>query len=577
MIPFFVAEGASVTVLRTLASSAFGSYSLTPPEGIEVEDIHDFEAPGNELGYVASLNSGRRVGGLARRFVRSDVSVTAADPSDPDVIPESDVDMVLTRAAAQVSSDFFLESDIPKAGLGPWVPFVDFKVGDMARIDVWGDIVALPVTRIEPIISDHSIVDWTVHVGGQLVSDEDARMVENEALQKAFIQDRRELADLGVATTKAVAEASSKAESAQDTADGAQSSADRAQGSADEAGHMAAGLAHPEDSLVPHSDTNGAPYWAGSVDAPAEWTEDDGPPGYEPSGELHTATWYEYSDASSHRGDAAFMELSDRVDYKVGVWAKAPDGHPDARAGFRLVDEDGEQCIERWRRWTPRGEWQSGDAVYIFPDQEDGWYRYEYVVRLKPGAKKARVSIAAGGEYGSPLLNRLSMAVRNVPKEDMDAFQSKQIAENNAILGTLEEHQLQLSKIQQMVVGSTYSYIDYQIPSQGVGYNTFHEIYSLTPAVDIVYDIYYRVGWDAASHDDYSLSIWINGAERYYYRSNNLGPLFPWEDGYRRAWMTRNGVRLNAGDTISFRVWSNAGASSQRRVRDGVINMSQVT
>lgn len=215
-IPYFTADSARVTILRPLASSAFGSYTLTLPEGIDLEDVHDFEAPGNELGHVSTLTRARRVGGLARRFVRADVAVTAADPSDPYVFPESNVDAVLTESATRVSSEFFLESDITKAGLGPWVPFVDFQVGDKARVNVWGVIVTLPITRIEPIISDHDVVDWLVHLGGQLVSDDDAREVENETLRKAFLQDRRELAGIE-GQVKAV---DKKAEAAKFTADG---------------------------------------------------------------------------------------------------------------------------------------------------------------------------------------------------------------------------------------------------------------------------------------------------------------------------------------------------------------------
>lgn len=228
--PYFVADAASVTVLRSLASSVFGKYSLNVPEGINLEDVHTFGAPDNELAYVGSLTK-RRVGGLCRRFVRADVTVTAADKTDPDWVAESDVDEVLQEAAERVASDFFLESDISRAGLGPWIPYEDFMVGDRANIALWGRRVELPVTRIDPVISDHSVVDWKIHVGGQVVSDEDARLAENALVQKALVNDRRELVGLA----KQVAKAADKAESAQTSADAAQSSADGAQATANEA------------------------------------------------------------------------------------------------------------------------------------------------------------------------------------------------------------------------------------------------------------------------------------------------------------------------------------------------------
>lgn len=212
-MPYLVADAAQVTVLRSLAAAAFGKYSLTVPDGVDMADIHTFAAPGNELGYVADLQT-ERVGGMARRFVRADVAVKSINPGDPTWTPESNVDAVLREVEERVASDFFLESDITIGGLGDWVPFVDFEVGDPVRVEIWGRVVVLRVTRIEPIISDHSIVDWRVHVGGQLVSDEQARLVENESIRRAVVEDRRELAGLESQVGQAVADASSAKASA---------------------------------------------------------------------------------------------------------------------------------------------------------------------------------------------------------------------------------------------------------------------------------------------------------------------------------------------------------------------------
>ncbi|MBE7338131.1 hypothetical protein [Corynebacterium aurimucosum] len=216
--PYLVADSASVTILRSLASTAYGTYSLSVPEGVNIEDIYTFAAPGNEIGYVASLGS-KRVGGMFRRFIRADVAVTAADASNPDWGPASDVDEKLQEAAERTSGDFFLESDITIVGLGPWVPFVDFDLGDLVHVEIWGQAVLLPVTRIEPIISDHDIVDWKVHVGGQLIDDNDAREAENATIYKALIEDRRNLAGLSSQVSKAVAD-SSKALAVATDADG---------------------------------------------------------------------------------------------------------------------------------------------------------------------------------------------------------------------------------------------------------------------------------------------------------------------------------------------------------------------
>lgn len=234
MLPYFVADQAKVTVLRPLASSAFGKYLLTLPEDVGVEDVHKLSAPGNELGFVAAL-SRRRVGGMARRFVRADVSVKAVDARSEDWIPSSDVHSVLAEAKGRVSADFFLESDISLAGLGDWRPFVDFQLGDNARVEIFGMVVVMAVTRIEPKISDHSENDWLVHVGAQLVSDDQARLAANEVLRRAVVENLKELAGVSAQASWAVsaaADASSVAAGAQSTADAAQSVAAKADGKA---------------------------------------------------------------------------------------------------------------------------------------------------------------------------------------------------------------------------------------------------------------------------------------------------------------------------------------------------------
>lgn len=190
--PYLIADSAQVTVLRSLASTAFGEYGLSLPEGVDLEDLYEVAAPGSELAYVSSLGS-RRVGGMFRRFVRADVSVTA---QGEDMVPASDVERVLDEAAKRVSGDFFLESDISKAGLGPWEPMVDFQVGDIVNVEIWGRVVPLAVTRIEPKRTEHSDMDWAVHVGGQLLSDADARLAQNAEIYSAVVSDRRELAGL---------------------------------------------------------------------------------------------------------------------------------------------------------------------------------------------------------------------------------------------------------------------------------------------------------------------------------------------------------------------------------------------
>ena len=229
--PYLIAESPQVTVLRSLASTAFGKVSVTLPEGVEMGGIFTPSAPGNELGYVAALDSKKRVGGMFRRFVRADVSITAKGAP----APASDVEQVLDEAAKRTSGEFFLESDITLAGLGDWVPLQDFQVGDLVDVEIWGMVVPMRVTRIEPIVSDHSVVDWRVHVGGQLVSDEDALLAANATIHRVLVEDRRDLAGLSERVVAAQSAADAAGESAR-VADGkakaAQATADDADGKA---------------------------------------------------------------------------------------------------------------------------------------------------------------------------------------------------------------------------------------------------------------------------------------------------------------------------------------------------------
>lgn len=211
-MPYFVATAPKVTVLRSLASTAFGVRKVDYPEGVDPPEL-DHES--HEPGYVAALQ-GKRVGGFARRFIRADVEIIAAGG---EAVPFSDVERVLDDAAKRTSGEFFLETEVTQAGLGPWVPFVDFQVGDLARVEVFGTPVVLPVTRIAPGVDDAGHESWTVHLGGQLVSDEQARLAESEQIRRNVDESWRELANVKAEAAKAHARAEQAEKRAVEEAD----------------------------------------------------------------------------------------------------------------------------------------------------------------------------------------------------------------------------------------------------------------------------------------------------------------------------------------------------------------------
>lgn len=577
MPPVVVDEG-DVTVLRRMAAYTWGRYSVTWPEGFEPPEL----APDRELGFVAKLPAPEG-GRFSRRFVRADAEVDAANGY-------SNVEQVLDEAEERTGGDVFFERDITTAGLGRLVPRVHFDIGDIIPVRIWGRVIHLPVTSIDEVSEVGDRAGWRVHVGGQLISDRDALEAGTSELERVIAQERRERVD-GDAAVMGVAEGAQQVSSTLD--DDLDRSVEVVAGElglpvpekehrlevslgevlaqAIEATQVVQGLAFPRASIVP-SDFNGRPWWAvgASFNRYSQPPTEAAPSGFSD---------YSYSDFRPDAGagvEAAYIRISDKVDYKIALWMRA-DSAGD-RTYVRLVDEAGASCVERWQRWRPeQGDWVSGHEVELVPDTDEpgGWERYEYVVRLKPGTRSVRVSLAPGSA-GSPLVNRLAMSVLNRPQEETDREQDDQLVRITEVSQRLEDTVSRLGRLQNMVIGNTHSNIDYEVQPTDAPRDTFVTVYTFTTAIDIVYNIYFRIGWDNADYNIYRLSIAINGVETYWSQKGRLGPLLPWEDSYREMSITRDGVRLSEGDTITFRVWSGAPQPSQRRVRGGVVNMAQV-
>lgn len=208
-----IADGGELTVLRSLASHAWGQWRVEWPESVP-EDQRPQLAEDREHGYVAALD--REVGRLGRRFVRADVAITAAEYGpDGTMLPHSgasDVEEKLDAAATRTDGDAFFEREITREGLGRLVPHRDFDVGDVVPVSIWGRVMEQPVMAIEAVSEAGAVVDWRVNVGGELLADDAARRRANEEIERAIAQERRE-------RTKDVSQVSAAAESARETAD----------------------------------------------------------------------------------------------------------------------------------------------------------------------------------------------------------------------------------------------------------------------------------------------------------------------------------------------------------------------
>lgn len=215
-----VADGGEMTVLRDLAAFSYGRWSVDWPESVpdeqrpELPDDRDF-------GYASKLK--RDPGVFGRRFVRADVSIKAQDfDKAGKPIPftgESDVEETLDDAAKRTDGDVFFEREITRAGLGALVPRVDFDVDSVVPVLIWGKTIPSPVTSIENVVEAGAVVDYRVHVGGQLLQDDAARERANREVERTIAQERRE-------RVKAVSKAQSTATSAKGTADAAKRKAD---------------------------------------------------------------------------------------------------------------------------------------------------------------------------------------------------------------------------------------------------------------------------------------------------------------------------------------------------------------
>ncbi|MDV2420229.1 hypothetical protein RAE03_10685 [Corynebacterium tuberculostearicum] len=188
-----IADGGEMTVLRDLAAFSYGRWSVDWPESVpdeqrpELPDDRDF-------GYASKLK--QDPGRFGRRFVRADVTIKAQDFDDAGKpIPfsgESDVEETLDDAAKRTDGDVFFEREITRAGLGALVPRVDFDVDSVVPVLIWGKTIPSPVTSIEDVVEQGAVVDYRVHVGGQLLQDDAARERANREVERTIAQERRE-------------------------------------------------------------------------------------------------------------------------------------------------------------------------------------------------------------------------------------------------------------------------------------------------------------------------------------------------------------------------------------------------
>lgn len=212
-IPPLLADGGDMTVMRFVASHAFGKISVTLPEGVEAEESDLDQA------YSYKLRGGE-VPPFGRRFIRADLDIDAENVT-------STVEEVLDDVTNRTAGEALFQRDFTRAALGRLELGVDFNVGDLVPVRRWGRILENQlVTAADDLSTPDNPFGVRVHVGGQLIREPAPLAQKNRDIAREIAQERKER----LAQVKAVDQ---KATNAQSTAENAESVADSARSDLD--------------------------------------------------------------------------------------------------------------------------------------------------------------------------------------------------------------------------------------------------------------------------------------------------------------------------------------------------------
>lgn len=178
-----VADGGEMTIGRAYVRFVYGAWDVKLPDGDQQgqrdERIND--------GYFHVPEQPRR-GRSDFACVRADATVDATDGL---LKGRSNVEENLKKAYSRAGGDVFFERDITNAGLGLYVPGLDFNEGDVVDVRLWGKRIGMPVSSIEMTTSRAHHLGWKVHVGGGLIADHDALDQKNRSIMSALATERR--------------------------------------------------------------------------------------------------------------------------------------------------------------------------------------------------------------------------------------------------------------------------------------------------------------------------------------------------------------------------------------------------
>lgn len=175
------ADGGDMTVGRRIPVYVLGAFDVQLPEGREqvkqdgrVRNGYIYRPPTPAAG---SLDVG---------FVKADARLDLGAKT-------SSLERVVDAAIKRTEGDVFFERDISRGGLGDYRPGVDFRLGDVVSVDVWGKKLPLPVTALDYEGStDKGAYGVRVHVGGQMITDAQALQEKTDVVLARIEQEKRQ-------------------------------------------------------------------------------------------------------------------------------------------------------------------------------------------------------------------------------------------------------------------------------------------------------------------------------------------------------------------------------------------------
>lgn len=540
-----VADGGEVTVLRDLAAFSYGSWSVDWPESVPEEQRPELPDD-RDFGYALKLKE--PPGRMGRRFVRANVSITAQDfDNEGQPVPfsgESDVEQVLEEAAERVDGDVFFEREITRAGLGALVPRVDFDVDDVVPVLIWGKTIMSPVTSIEDVAEAGAVVDYRVHVGGQLLRDDAARERANREVERTIAQERRERVESVAKERKARKQAIS-AESSARRAD-----VESVRGVLTGGGESQASLLASLEGLNKQLRRNGEEPAPGLIPAYLQMNTQLWQAQQEINEALRKADEAQSALVASNAEHLAELEAVNESRGQVLNELRSQESELRAQRvrWFGLKQRSDDFWSYSGGTLTARGSWV-GEAV-IFAT---------YITEVHTGATSSprRTEIEHTStdymDVGSTRSTNLN------PNERGVTLTTKGAVMYRVTPGETRE----LSMIRHGFSPSAASW-------------TQVDAFNAQSTAEYVFQP--RVVWDAVHRGArYQFRVTVDGSVVLSDDSGtDFGPLFPWGDGRRERVASARRRRINAGQRVRFEVWTDAPEVSSRRVDSAVCRVSWI-